>query len=166
MTERMNLSQYRAEIARSSVSPSGRVVAVARKRSEPQDVAARAPAATKSAATSAKDAMYALGRLKTGEMNGTESAYAALLESRKAAGEIVWYAFESITFKLADDTRYTPDFAVMLASGRLQAHEVKGHWQDDAKVKIKVAAALFPVEFIAMKRVPKKLGGGWAAEEF
>lgn len=166
MTERMNLSQYRAEIAQSSVSPSGRVVAVARNRPELHDAFARAAGAVSVAAVSAKDAMYALGRLKPGVMNGTESAYAALLESRKAAGEVAWYAFEAITFKLADDTRYTPDFVVMLVSGRLQAHEVKGHWVDDAKVKIKVAAALFPVEFIAMKRVPKKLGGGWAAEEF
>jgi hypothetical protein len=30
----------------------------------------------------------------------------------------------------------------MLADGQLQAHEVKGHWEDDARVKIKVAASL------------------------
>ena len=54
----------------------------------------------------------------------------------------------------------------MLASGQLQAHEVKGHWMDDSKVKIKVAAAMFPIEFIAVKAKAKKDGGGWAVEEF
>ena len=69
-------------------------------------------------------------------------------------------------FKLADDTRYTPDFMVMLADGQLQSHEVKGYWTDDARVKTKVAAALFPLEFIAIKKKAKKDGGGWVKEVF
>ena len=59
-----------------------------------------------------------------------------------------------------------PDFMVMLADGQLQAHEVKGYWTDDARVKIKVAAALFPIEFIAIKKKAKKDGGGWEKEMF
>ncbi len=38
--------------------------------------------------------IQALGRLKTGQMNKTESAYCQHLELRKRAGEIVWYRFE------------------------------------------------------------------------
>jgi hypothetical protein len=48
----------------------------------------------------------------------------------------------------------------------MQAHEVKGFWVDDARVKIKVAADMYPVEFIAIKKQAKKDGGGWAVEAF
>ena len=116
--------------------------------------------------TDPKAAMYAKGRLKAGELNGTEQAYQEHLAQRHHAGEIAWFKFEGITFKLADDTRYTPDFTVMLADGRMQVHEVKGFWTDDARVKIKVASALFPFEFFAIKKKAKKDGGGWAVEEF
>lgn len=74
----------------------------------------------------------------------------------------MWYKFEGWKFKLADNTFYTPDFAVMLASSELQCHEVKGFWTDDARVKIKVAADIYPIKFIAVK----KSKGGWAIEEF
>jgi hypothetical protein len=113
-----------------------------------------------------KPALQALGRLKTGEMNKQEAAYAVLLELRRQGGEIAWYRFEGVTLKLADGCRYTPDFLVMLKDGRLEAHEVKGHWQDDARVKIKVAAAQYPFRFIAMKPRAKRDGGGWLEEAF
>jgi hypothetical protein len=114
----------------------------------------------------AKRAMQALGRLKAGAMNQTEQRYAQHLEQRKQAGEIAWYGFEAWKFRLADNTFYTPDFAVMLADGHLECHEVKGHWQDDARVKIKVAAYQHPVRFIAVTAKTKKAGGGWQVEEF
>lgn len=113
-----------------------------------------------------KRGLQALGRLKVGAMNRTEAAYAATLELRRAAGEVVWFKFEGLKFRLADNTFYTPDFAVMLASGAMEAHEVKGHWQDDAKAKIKIAADMYPFRFIAIKVKAKKDGGGWAVEEF
>lgn len=68
--------------------------------------------------------------------------------------------------RLADNTFYSPDFAVMMSDGRMQMHEVKGFWQDDARVKIKVAADLYPFEFIAIKAKAKKNGGGWEKEVF
>lgn len=108
----------------------------------------------------------ARGRRKPGKMNPTEAEYAKALERRKVAGEIAWYEFERITFKLADNTRYTPDFAVMLASGEIEIHEVKGFWRDDARVKIKVAADRFPFRFLAVSERSKKSGGGWDVEEF
>jgi len=109
---------------------------------------------------------YALGRLKTGQMNKTEMAYEAHLFTLKAAGEVAWYKFEGLKFRLADNTFYTPDFAVMLANGELEAHEVKGFWQDDARAKIKIAADMYPVKFIAVKAKAKKNGGGWEREDF
>ncbi len=110
--------------------------------------------------------MQALGRLKVGQLNKTEDAYRQHLEQRRAAGEVAWFKFEGIKLRLADKTFYTPDFAVMLASGELQLHEVKGFWTDDARVKTKVAADLYPIPIIAVTTRPKKAGGGWAIEEF
>jgi hypothetical protein len=118
---------------------------------------------------SPQHAMYALGRLKTGAMNKTEAAYALHLESLKQAGEVVFYKFEGLTFRLADNTRFTPDFVVMLPDGMIELHEVKGAraiFRDDAKVKIKVASALYPFLFKAVFPIAKKHGGGWEIEEF
>lgn len=111
-------------------------------------------------------ALQALGRLKVGAMNKTEAAYATTLEQRRAAGEVAWFKFEGIKLRLADNTFYTPDFFVMLADGVLEAHEVKGYWQDDARAKIKIAADLYPMRFVAIRARAKKEGGGWAVEEF
>jgi hypothetical protein len=99
-------------------------------------------------------------------MNKLEADYAAHLKLVQHAGEIEWFAFEAIKLRLADATFYTPDFFVMGANGLLECHEVKGHWEDDARVKIKVAAALFPFSFRAVTRVAKKDGGGWSYEFF
>ena len=111
-------------------------------------------------------AAFALGRLKTGEMNATEKAYGAVLAARQHAGEVLWFRFEGIKLRLADNTFYTPDFAVMVADGTMECHEVKGHWQDDARVKIKVASSLYPLRFIAVKKALKRDGGGFSVEEF
>lgn len=108
----------------------------------------------------------ALGRLPIGTMNKTEAAYADHLEHLKQCGTVAWFEFEAVKLRLADNTFYTPDFAVMLATGFLEMHEVKGFWEDDARVKIKVAASLFPFQFRALKPVAKKNGGGWTVEEF
>jgi len=110
--------------------------------------------------------IQALGRLKVGQMNKTEAAYGQHLEQRRISGEVAWYKFEGVKLRLADNTFYTPDFAVMLANGEMECHEVKGHWQDDARVKIKIAADLYPFRFIALKAKAKKDGGGWAMEDF
>lgn len=108
-----------------------------------------------------------LTRHKSGVMNKTEAAYAeTVLEPRKRAGEIADYWFEVLTFKLAYDCRYTPDFVVMLPNGELECHETKGFWEEDAKVKIRVAASLFPFRFVAIQKQAKKDGGGWKEQEF
>lgn len=114
----------------------------------------------------AKQSMQALGRLKIGQMNKTEEAYAKYLQVLQHAGKVAWFKFEGVKLRLADSTFYSPDFAVMLTSGEMEMHEVKGFWQDDARAKIKIAADLYPFRFIAVKVRAKKDGGGWAIEEF
>lgn len=99
---------------------------------------------------------------KSGQMNKTEAAYAARLESLKLAGEIADYRFECLKLRLADNTFYAPDFMVLRPDGAFEVHEVKGHWEDDARVKIKVAAAQFPFKFVAVK----KTKNGWVREVF
>jgi hypothetical protein len=73
-----------------------------------------------------KRGLQAPGRLKVGAINKTEEAYAATLAQRQHAGEVAWFKFEGMKFRLAGNTVYTPDFAVMLESGTLEMHEVKG----------------------------------------
>lgn len=95
-------------------------------------------------------------------MNKTEKAYADHLETRRLAGEIISWHFETYTLKIAADCRYTPDFMVIMPDGTMQFHEVKGYWMDDAKVKIKVAARNLPHIFIAVR----KTKGGWEYTDF
>ena len=110
--------------------------------------------------------VLALGRLKAGAMNKTEAAYARHLDGLRASGEVAWFLFEGVKLRLADNCFYSPDFVVMRADGAIEMHEVKGHWSDDARVKIKVAATTFPFRFVAVRVLPKKHGGGWEVEEF
>ena len=108
----------------------------------------------------------ALGRLKTGQQNKTEAAYGEVLRLRQIAGDVAWYRFEGIKLRLADNTFYTPDYAVMLSNGEMELHEVKGFWIDDARVKIKIASEMYPFRFAAVMARKKKEGGGWAYEWF
>ena len=85
-----------------------------------------------------------------------------MLELKKISGEILWYSFEALRFRLADNTGYTPDFIVLRSDGVIEAHEVKGFWVDDARVKIKVAAEMYPFIFRALQF--KK--GKWTEEVF
>ena len=97
--------------------------------------------------------MQALGRMPGRKMNKTEAAYARLLETQKHVGEILWWAFEPINIRLADNTFYKVDFLVLLADMRIEAHETKGFWTDDALVKFKVAANILPFPFKAIRMV-------------
>lgn len=107
-------------------------------------------------------ASFALGRLKAGTMNKTEAAYSKYLETQKQFGDVAWYEFEPMNLRLADKCFYKVDFLVMLKSGQLEVHEVKGYWTDDALVKIKTAAEKFPFRFISV--ILKK--GQWEIREF
>ena len=111
---------------------------------------------------------FALGRLKTGEMNKTEKAYSDHLAERLHAGEIKQFLFEALKFRLADNTQYTPDFIVLRADDVLEVHEVKGSraiFMDDAKVKLKCANEKFPFVFKVVFPRLKRDGGGWDIEE-
>jgi hypothetical protein len=78
------------------------------------------------------------------ELNRLEQRYADHLRMLQLAGTIHSFAFERHNLKLADRTYYKPDFEVMLPDGTIEFHEVKGFMEEDANVKIKVAAGQFP----------------------
>lgn len=109
-----------------------------------------------------KNRMFAAGRLKSGQMNKLEGGYATHLEALKTQGSVSWFKFEGIKLRLADKTFYSPDFAVMLSNGQIEMHEVKGYMMDDANVKLKVAAEMYPFRFMLVK---KAKGGQWAITE-
>ncbi len=107
----------------------------------------------------------ALGRMPKGlgdsRMNKTEAEYARMLDDGKTAGTILWWRFEAIKIRLADNTFYTPDFLVLNHQMGLELHEVKGAWvMDDAKVKLKVAAEIFPSTVV----LAQKVRAGWFVE--
>lgn len=91
-------------------------------------------------------------RKPPGTMNRLESAYAQHLALREKAGDVAWFAYEPIKLRLADKTFLTVDFFLMLPTGELEAHEVKGSFlEDDAAVKLKVAAAMYPFRFVLVR---------------
>lgn len=104
---------------------------------------------------------------RTGEMNALEKRYAAHLEERRLAGEVLEYAFEVESLRLAKRTTYTPDFRVLLADGTVEMHEVKPRSGDsyyalaNSKTKIKVAAELHPYVFRIVWPTKEK---AWASE--
>ena len=94
--------------------------------------------------------------LPRSEMNKGESVYKQWLEILQKGDLIIAWFFQSWTFKLASDCRYTPDFAVLRFPHQWTLVDVKGrkvkpdgsqtYWaEEDAKIKIKVAAKMFPM---------------------
>lgn len=98
-------------------------------------------------------------------MNKLEVAYAQELEIMRRSQKIIQWQFEAVKLRLANRTSYTPDFFVMLLDGTLGFHEVKGHWEDDARVKIKVVSEQFPQFFFVAVQWDRK-GRIWKYEYF
>jgi hypothetical protein len=108
----------------------------------------------------------AKGRKRSAEerMNKGETRYAQILTARQAAGLVSAWWYEGMSWRLADETHYRPDFVVLLPDGALELHEVKAASGDsdfgatpEAWVKLKVVAehAPFPVVVVWQK------GGAW-----
>lgn len=118
--------------------------------------------------STSKAKLHALGRKKKGEMNATEARFANYLRGLEITGEILWWRHEGIKLQLADNTTLNVDFNVMYADGLLVMIDVKGAKaiiEEDAKVKMKVAAEQFPFVFRYAFPRQKKDGGGWIIEE-
>ena len=115
-----------------------------------------------------KHALYALGRLKPGEMNKTEQAFSTHLEFLRLKGDVLWWKFGAVKLRIAPNTHITVDFAVLMSDGHLTMIEVKGHralYQEDAKAKMKVAADAFPFKFFVAYPQGKLGASAWDIEE-
>lgn len=98
-----------------------------------------------------------------------EKEYAGHLLAMTLSKEIVDYRYERASFVLvpASETqrgvRYVPDFLVIYPDGRMEIHEVKGHWRPGAKHKVKSLANLIkPIPVY----VVRKEKGVWTRERF
>jgi hypothetical protein len=118
-----------------------------------------------SKATPESDCAQAAGipEKRRGRMNKLETRYERdVLIPEKAAGEIADYKFEAVKLRLADGAYFCPDFTVWHKDGRTEFREVKGHWREAARLRIKVAADLYPFyRFSAVRYVD-----GWEGERF
>lgn len=90
-------------------------------------------------------------------LNKTETAFRGYLESVHTSERV--YS-QAITLGIANGCRYTPDFVVRRGGEliQLEAYEVKGFMRDDAAIKLKVAASLYP--WIKFHLVTKRKGSG------
>lgn len=94
--------------------------------------------------------------------NKWERLYAQELDLRKAAGEITAWVYEGVRLRIANGAWYKPDFLVVLPDGLIELHEVKGHWREAARVRVKVTQELYPwFRFL----VVRLRGGAFTEEE-
>lgn len=95
----------------------------------------------------------------------SERAYAQRLDALRHDGLVLRWDYEPLKLRLAATCYYSPDFLVIFAANpdNIELHEVKGFWRDDARVKIKVAAAQFPYFQFRAVRYTR---GAWVYENF
>ena len=96
-----------------------------------------------SAAVKAKKPENTRKSLPKGMLNRYENSFLQLLRDQG------WtqIGFEIIRIELAHRCWYTPDFTAFKPGEKITFFEVKGFWEDDARVKVKVAARLLPAAF-------------------
>lgn len=87
-------------------------------------------------------------RPKPGVMNKPEAAY---LDYLHHVNGILAAHYEAVTLQLPGGFHFRPDFLVLDEQGRVEFHDVKVMWSngrlnvtDDAKLKMRLAAATFP----------------------
>lgn len=99
-------------------------------------------------------------------MNKLEAAYSCYLEALVHSKNVIRWRFEPLKLRIGRSAYYKPDFMVVVGSfghEKIELHETKGFWREAARVRIKVAADLFPeFTFIAIQRK----GGFWTEERF
>ncbi len=90
-------------------------------------------------------------------MNKWEEAFSHVLEHKRLAKELSWWAFEPFRIRLADGCFYRPDFVSVDMDGRTAIYEVKGHFRESARVRLRVAAEKLPYPFYLVKKTGKEL---------
>lgn len=101
-------------------------------------------------------------RRKKEPRRGRQNKLEAAFQREVLEGCVAWFDFEAMKFRLADGAWYTPDFPTQGADGTFTIFEVKGHWREAARVRIKVAADKYPFAFVAVTKDRKT--GEWVYE--
>lgn len=103
---------------------------------------------------------------RRGRLNKLEARFQReFLQRKRDKGDLLWYDFEALKFRLADGAWYTPDFVSEDMHGSMVAWETKGFWREAARIRIKVAADKYPwIRFIAVTR--DRRTGEWVFEHF
>lgn len=58
---------------------------------------------------------------------------------------VLSWSYEPVTLRLGSDARYTPDFMVIRNDRVIEFQEVKGFMREAARVRIQVAARMYPM---------------------
>jgi hypothetical protein len=96
-------------------------------------------------------------------MNKTEWDFKATCQAAWLKGQILSHYRPENPFRLAGNTVYSPDRIVKELDERISVIEIKGHMRDDAAVKLKVAAHMYPqYRWLLVKRGPQ---GSWRVQE-
>jgi len=77
--------------------------------------------------------------------NKTEASYRADVIARRTDVAAVHY--EGLTVRMANGHRYTPDWVVVTASGRIECHEVKGGYALHSHQRARLAFDQARIEF-------------------
>jgi hypothetical protein len=94
---------------------------------------------------------------RASRMNGLERDYATVLELQRRAGDVVAWHFGALRLELGDGVWFRVDFVVVPtvipAGFVLEAHETKGYMREAARVRLHVAARLYPwIRFRLVRR--------------
>ena len=101
-------------------------------------------------------------RTAFGGMNGMERDYAIQLDLLKSLGDVTFWAFNEVRFKLADGAWFKPDFFVIYPDGHCELHETKGFCREAAILRMKVAASRFPLRW----RLVFRTENGWEFRDY
>lgn len=114
------------------------------------------------------------------DMNRTEARFwREQVWPAVTAGEVQWWAFEGLKFRLGKNLLYIPDFDILQSDGALWCVDTKGTWggtrkhpeqyagwKEDARVKIRAAADQYPwVRFFGAHKT-KGRSPTWIYEKF
>ncbi len=104
---------------------------------------------------------------RPGVMNKTEAAYAEYLVSQQKSGHVHHWWYCAFKIRVAyDEAWIVIDFMVQLPDGTLEWRDVKGGpTREDALIKEKVVATLYPFRVVEVRKQKKSLGGGWVTRE-
>lgn len=101
---------------------------------------------------------------RRGEPNKTEAAYRREILERRT--DVAAIYFEGLTVRMANGHKYTPDWIVVTAAGRIECHEIKGGYALGSEQRAKLAFDQARVEFPWLAWVwARKTSNGWEIKD-